>query len=474
LNYSTKFYDVYQSDSLYISQLQKRFYYLKNCGIKGILKNTNYGSNASVQGKVNFFNVNNTIYCINAYYLQNFIKIKKKNKKEHFKKKKKKYVSYRSLILFCKPKRIKYIYKFYTKVKQFRKRFDNFKIKNYKLSIKYNYYSNENLNYVFSNPAHYSSTVFLFNTYRSYNHYKTFYSRFYFYIKKKTYNTKFQKLLYSLNLQNYIYSDTNSIHKFLVIFYKNLLYNNEIIDTGDSDFSKKYIDLSNVFIHKQDFEIKPLEIKNLDIMFDKESTENVPLTHTQPIKIIKAFKQNHNLGFFKASYFFARIKKQKDENNEELVEFVDFLNKKFDKYFKEDIRLFLLNNPTPESILNYLLSYSSDADVLTKFKDMNINKFLKCLHSYLFFENLELKKKVTIYEILILSNNFVYELLTADDGFDESYVLNKFNIYKKIGKANEWKLIALADELKNSARVITDDEERELKNDLISNKLQAK
>lgn len=35
-----------------------------------------------------------------------------------------------------------------------------------------------------------------------------------------------------------------------------------------------------LYNNNKDFEIKPLETKNLDIIFDKKLTKNVPLMHT--------------------------------------------------------------------------------------------------------------------------------------------------------------------------------------------------
>ena len=64
-------------DNIYLSKLCSRFSYIKLLRDNTILKNTNNGTNCNTQGKVNFFNVNNNIYCLNTYYFQNFLKLKK-------------------------------------------------------------------------------------------------------------------------------------------------------------------------------------------------------------------------------------------------------------------------------------------------------------------------------------------------------------------------------------------------------------
>lgn len=55
-----------------------RFYYYNHLKKNVILDNSNRGTNMSIQGKTNFFDFNNNLYCLNSFYLQNFIKTRKK------------------------------------------------------------------------------------------------------------------------------------------------------------------------------------------------------------------------------------------------------------------------------------------------------------------------------------------------------------------------------------------------------------
>jgi len=107
---------------------------LNNPNKRQILSNTNNWSNTSIQGKLNFFDVNNNLYCLNTYYLQNFTKFKK--------------------LKFNKTK-IKFLHKYNTLyqtskiITKILQKKIKFKIKKYKTSIKLNYFLNFNITFIF-------------------------------------------------------------------------------------------------------------------------------------------------------------------------------------------------------------------------------------------------------------------------------------------------------------------------------------
>ena len=73
-------------NNYYFTKFNHRFFYMHNFKKNSMLLNSNNASNIAIQGKINFFDLNDNVYCLNSYYLQNFDKIKqtiyKKQKKK--------------------------------------------------------------------------------------------------------------------------------------------------------------------------------------------------------------------------------------------------------------------------------------------------------------------------------------------------------------------------------------------------------
>lgn len=134
-----KFINNFNNLNKYITEfstLNIRFFLiLSNPNKRKLLSNTNNWSNSPIQGKLNFFDLNNNLYCLHAYYLQNFFKIKKRKIKT------KKF----STLKF----NFKNLYKYSKPVVKILKNKIKFKIKTYKNSVKSNYFLNINNVFIF-------------------------------------------------------------------------------------------------------------------------------------------------------------------------------------------------------------------------------------------------------------------------------------------------------------------------------------
>ena len=171
-NYFTYFknvsnYDISLEGDYYFSNFYYRFYYLFNLGKNSMLINTNNYSNTAMQGKVNFFDVNNNIYCLNSFYLQNFYKIlnKKSSQTKKFLKKKIKKNYSLSFVYKLHPLKkqklfLKNVFLYFNKRIKAVKIYDFFKIKNYKITIKVLYLMNYDETYIFNNYS--KGSIFFF------------------------------------------------------------------------------------------------------------------------------------------------------------------------------------------------------------------------------------------------------------------------------------------------------------------------
>jgi len=130
-----------------------------SCSKDSILKNTNNGSNYSVQGKVNFFSVNDIIYCLNGYYFQNFIKLKKKSKDK--KNSKKPNLQINKFV--GNIKKYQKISKNIKKYQKISKNINFLKIKSYKAAVKDQYLLSLAFNFLFYNSYFYEMYDYIHN-----------------------------------------------------------------------------------------------------------------------------------------------------------------------------------------------------------------------------------------------------------------------------------------------------------------------
>jgi len=189
------------------SNLTARFFFiLNNPSRRTLLQNTNNWSNDSIQGKLAFFDVNNNLYCLNSYYLQNFSRIKKPKIKKI------------KTIFICSRNNL---YKSSKIVLKNLKNKIKFKIKIYKNIIKSNYFLDANTSFIFK---YLTFSILMKNTkFKDIN--TTIYKPFNLFLNK-------DKLKQHINLNNYLKYSSN-----LFYFFKEL----------DSDFFLEilYINIDN-------------------------------------------------------------------------------------------------------------------------------------------------------------------------------------------------------------------------------------
>jgi hypothetical protein len=169
-----RYTSLYKNDlNIITPTLEKRINKQINLSTNSILKNSNNGTNESILGKTNFFTLNDNLYCLNAYYLQNFSNIKSRkksnNKKINLKKKYKFNAKGREVLYKIKHKHThkKKNINLYWKFKFGKFIQNNFEInliKNYKIVNKNIINLNSNHNkYFLNNYTNYYIKLFLYN-----------------------------------------------------------------------------------------------------------------------------------------------------------------------------------------------------------------------------------------------------------------------------------------------------------------------
>lgn len=191
------FYTIYNTntESYYYSVLYNRFFHMLSLKKNLVLDNTNNVSNISVQGKINFFDLNNNLYCLNAYYLQNFYKIKQKKNKKNKKK---------SVVKYLKKKKSNQV-SVYLKLKSLSRVFKYLKIKNHKNFVKSQYVDFYLNNFIFNKLG-----KFLVTGNKEYIFTKSYGKTYILFIEKLFNNTlnneSHQVNSYNINAYNLLYS----------------------------------------------------------------------------------------------------------------------------------------------------------------------------------------------------------------------------------------------------------------------------
>jgi len=179
------------------------FFILNNPGNRTLLQNTNNWSNDSIQGKLNFFDVNNNLYCLNSYYLQNFTRIKKPKIKK-----------IKTIFIHSRNN----LYKASKIVLKTLKNKIKFKIKIYKNVIKSNYFLDADISFVFKYLIF--SNLMKNTKFKDIN--TTIYKPFNLFLNK-------HKLIQHINLNNYLKYSSNLFYFFKELnsdFFLEVLYIN--------------------------------------------------------------------------------------------------------------------------------------------------------------------------------------------------------------------------------------------------------
>lgn len=417
-------------DNFFLSSFNNRLFFNLNNNKNSILLNSNKGSNISLQGKVNFFSVNDTIYCLNSYYFQSFSKLKKKTFKFSPKIKIYKKLKLKSIKLTS----IKKIQKFYLKYKKLKKNYDFFKIKNYKEFFKNNYLSNLDINFVFFSSFVKTFTVYMHINQTKWKQYTYVFNKQFIHFFRKSYKKTKHKInkyknvkTHRANIMNLIPNLKNLNSNFIGLkLFSNIFKLGSDLDNKKYTTNKKnrnknpfkdnlnYKKQFNNFEEFDDlhdfFEFENNNYSTTNVDFNKNLQYNLNTNYFIKTNNLKN-KQTKVINYVKNTYFYSL---RKNVNSSKIVfDFIELVNI-FNKILSKSIKHNLLNNIVSgenfDEIITNIISYTPNKNLINLIMSCNSKLVGKALHFSLLgakYNNL-----IDLNNLTSGQNNDLKELLT--------------------------------------------------------------